>query len=410
MENFNEIIDLILKHLRQELTNDEEARLALWKQVPQNQQYFDEITNTAFLMPMADGFQKERENLDQAWERFASNGFPPVEMNSHAPKIIRLKWLRYAAVAASLIFMISVAYFVWVKPKQVNNEVTETPPPPKTDALPKSKMAVLILDDGTQVVLDSTKTGVMANQGNIKVTKEKNGMISYSPSSGGQADKIIYNTVFVPKGSDVVYLALSDGSKVWLNANSSIRYPVAFQDERRVEITGEAYFEIAQRYYESKKVPFIVSKGKVDVAVLGTHFNVNAYEDEGNVKVTLLEGSVKVESKINGQKSNVIIKPGEQAVLDDANLKVINNVNISQVMAWKNGKFVFSSTNIQQIMKQMERWYDLDATTYSSDDVREWKYTGEMSRYNNASKVLEFLKKVGGGKFEISGKKITISE
>nr|WP_236065503.1 FecR family protein [Niastella soli] len=235
----------------------------------------------------------------------------------------------------------------------------------------------------------------------MKVEKKDNGALSYSSDGLASSEKPLYNKVTVPKGSDVVYLQLSDETKVWLNAESSIRYPVAFKEnERKVEITGEAYFEVAK----SKGKRFVVSKGNMSVQVLGTKFNVNTYENEADIKVTLLEGSVKVQQ----EQSQKIIKPGEQAVVNGAKINVVSDVDLHQVMAWKEGRFVFNNTNIQLIMHQMERWYDLGPTQFENEAVKQWEFNGEISRYSNASKVLELLEKTGAVKFTVEGKKIVV--
>jgi ferric-dicitrate binding protein FerR (iron transport regulator) len=146
------------------------------------------------------------------------------------------------------------------------------------------------------------------------------------------------------------------------------------------------------------------------VVVLGTKFNVNAYENEENIKVTLLEGSVKVQSEAGSQIIEKKIKPGQQAILNKSTINVVDDVDIEQVMAWKDGKFVFNKTNIQGIMRQMERWYDLEPTRYSNDGVKQWAFNGEISRYNSASKVLQLLEKTGSVKFTVEGKKIVVSQ
>jgi ferric-dicitrate binding protein FerR (iron transport regulator) len=180
-------------------------------------------------------------------------------------------------------------------------------------------------------------------------------------------------------------------------------------DERNVEITGEAYFEVAKAPSNSpngglRKKVFIVSKGNLNVTVLGTKFDVNTYGNEDGIKVTLLEGSVKVQRKQLEQ----IIQPGQQAIVNEAKINVVSDVDLQQVMAWKDGKFVFNNTNIQMIMRQMERWYDLAPTRYENDAVKKWEFNGEISRYNNASKVLQLLEKTGSVKFTVEGRKIVV--
>jgi len=331
-----------------------------------------------------------------------------------------LTWWRYAAAAAVLVLFVSIGAYVWRKSRRPSAPaIVQTPLP--VDVKPITSHATLTLDNGTTIVLDSLKTGLLATQGNSKVVKQQNGVLSYSAGEHGATGKLIYNTVTVPKGSDVVYLQLADRSRVWLNAESSIRYPVAFnEEERRVEITGEAYFEVASSNsggaYGKPSTPnggkrsFIVSKGNMSVVVLGTKFNVNAYDNEENIKVTLLEGSVKVQSEAGNQVIEKKIKPGQQAVLNKSVIDIVNDVDIEQVMAWKDGKFVFNNSNIQLIMRQMERWYDLEPTRFQNVAVKQWAFNGEISRYSSASKVLQLLEKTGSVKFTVEGKKIVVSQ
>ncbi|HXS54891.1 MAG TPA: FecR domain-containing protein, partial [Hanamia sp.] len=190
-----------------------------------------------------------------------------------------------------------------------------------------------------------------------------------------------------------------DGSKVWLNAESSLTFPVAFPgEERKVEITGEAYFEVA--HDANKK--FIVTKGTTTVQVLGTHFNVNAYDDENSIKVTLLEGSVKVENVNN----KVIIKPGEQAqVGKDNGIKVVNDLDIQQVIAWQKGLFEFNHADLASIMRQVSRWYDVEVIY--DGKITEGKFGGGLSKSLPLSAVLKLME-ANGVKFQLEGKVLKV--
>jgi transmembrane sensor len=411
MQPLQQIAELIYKHITNELTEEERKELERWThQSDENQYFFSEVSDAVRVLKESTARQEELKavNVVQAWEKLHSMGLPEIKTED-PPRatVIRFHW-RKIAIAASILLCITAA--VWVlfpaaknrAPVVVQNKVTN-------DARPNTKVAILTLDDGKQINLDSLKNGVLAQQGNISVVRDKNGVIRYTYDGKQKSGTILYNTVSVPKGGDVVYLLLEDGSRVWLNAASSIRYPVVFDDnERKVEITGEAYFEVAKSLSAKKR--FIVSKGNMNVTVLGTKFNVNTYDNEESIKVTLLEGSVKVEEEAAGKKYEKTIKPGQQAVLNGSIISVLDDVDIKQVMAWKDGKFVFKNTNIQLIMRQMERWYDLEPTRYESSAVRQWEFNGEISRYNNASKLLELLEETGSIKFKIEGKKIVVSQ
>ncbi|MBX2922873.1 MAG: FecR domain-containing protein [Chitinophagaceae bacterium] len=309
------------------------------------------------------------------------------------------KW----TVAASIILMVGAGcYFFSLNKAKEQTEIVSVPVP-QDIAPPAANRAMITLANGHKVFLDSMANGSIAVQGNIKIVKDADGKLSYQASAKGEGQEEIYNTLYNPRGSKVIDIALADGSHVWLNAGSSLTYPVAFVGkERKVSITGEAYFEVTRNAAR----PFIVDRGKMSVRVLGTHFNVNAYDDETDIRVTLLEGSVKVSGTRNTASS--IIKPGEQAVFSQAKggaqIRVSDDVDVDEVMAWKNGKFQFGEkTDIQTIMRQISRWYDVEVE-YKGNVTG--LIGGSISRSANVSSVLEMLEKTGEVKFKIEGKKI----
>lgn len=418
MENFEELADLLYKHIREDLTAQESVRLQNWvQQSEKNRQFFDKASNSKILLENVNIKRESLQemDLDKAWQELKNLGWElPDEPEG---RVISFNWRRYAVAASLLIIALAGAY-LWLKP--VNKkpaEIATTPKEIKNDVLPNTKNAVLTLADGTTIILDSAQNGMLATQGETRVVKKANGQVVYEAGSSplGEAG-VRYNTITVPKGSDVVFITLADGSKVWMNAASSIRYPTTFAgNERKVEITGEAYFEVAKRVTATgAKQTFIVQKGNMQVDVLGTHFNVNTYEEEGNIKVTLLEGSVRVRSEAGGQKSEVL-KPGQQAVVKvsptggdlEGAIKVKQDANIEEVMAWKNGKFVFDNTSLEMIMRQIERWYDVEVSYEGNIKDQGITLTGRISRYSNASKVLDLLQ-TAGIHFMINGKKIII--
>lgn len=304
---------------------------------------------------------------------------------------------RWWAVAASIILALGLGgYFSFFNKGGKRNEIVKTKDPVSPDVkAPETNLAMITLSDGKKVYLDSMGNRQLALQGNVKVLRNADGHIVYE----GTAEAMEYNTLFNPRGSKVQPLTLSDGTKVWLNSESSIRFPTAFSgNERRVAVTGEAYFEVA---HDATK-PFYVSKGDLVVQVVGTHFNVNAYDDEGNIKVTLLEGSVKTAIS-NGQ--SVVLKPGQQAQVSSS-INVINDADLDEVMAWKNGKFIFGAkADIQTILRQIARWYDVEVGY--AGGVPKQRFGGEMPRTTNLSQVLEILK-TSGVRFSIEGRRVTI--
>jgi transmembrane sensor len=323
----------------------------------------------------------------------------------------KTNWFQGVAAAVIIIAISFSAYYIFSHRGAGAGIVTnsKTQPAVQDVAPPASTNAVLTLDNGTKIVLDSAQNGALAVQGNVKVVKLADGQISYTGTAG--SNEVTYNTLAVPRGSQVVSLTLADGSRVWMNAESSLRYPTAFVgDERKVEITGEAYFEVTPHPLplstngEGGKMPFIVKNGETEVEVLGTHFNVNAYDDESSTRVTLLEGSVKVKK---GNES-VTIKPNDQAEINkQGKISLIKNVDVEEVIAWKNGLFVFNNTELGSIMRQIGRWYDVDVQ-YSGAPAIEKHYSGYVPRLVNLSKVLHMLESAGGVEFTIDGKKITV--
>ena len=301
------------------------------------------------------------------------------------------------ATAAMLIIALGTAFFFKsnetsiVKEKQA--QVTESRF--KNDVAPGRDGAILTLADGSSIVLDSAQNGALAIQGSTEIIK-KDGQIVYNKIDN--PSEITYNTISTPNGRQY-NLLLADGSKVWLNATSSITFPTSFSgSERKVTVTGEVYFEVAH----NSKMPFIVQKGDMSVAVLGTHFNINAYDDEQTMNVTLLEGSVKVMDR-NTQN---IIKPGQQArVSREGAMSVASDVDTEEVMAWKNEIFKFKSTDIGILMRQLSRWYDVEVVYNKKVDDR---FFVEIPRNTNLSDILKALELTGRVRFEIEGKKIIV--
>jgi len=309
-------------------------------------------------------------------------------------KVVRIFpfWKRVAA-AAIIIMLGAGSYFLLFNNKNEKQEIAKATPPAEIINAPKSTKAVITLADGRKVSLDSLTSGSLAKEGTVNVIKTSDGKIVYD----GTSSSIQYNTLYNPRGSKVVSLTLNDGTTVWLNTESSLRYPVSFSgEERAVEITGEAYFEVA-------KVPgkkFVVTGNGVSTEVMGTHFNVNTYNDESSVKVTLLEGAVKVSK----DGSVGLLKPGQQAQVSSA-VKVVNGIDLEAVMAWKNGFFYFNNTSLQDLMKQLARWYDVEVVYTGNVSARE--FGGEISRESTLQEVVKVLLE-SNVKCKIAGKKLIV--
>jgi hypothetical protein len=312
-------------------------------------------------------------------------------------------WFRISAAAAVMLFVsITAFYFL----RQRNDSITaQTKDAAQQirDIPPGTNNAVLTLDNGTRIVLDSAADGTLAQQGGIKVLK-MNGQIAYDKTGNANLQAApIYNTITTARGNQYM-VVLADGTKVWLNAASSIRFPFYFKgNERRVAITGEAYFEVAKDATRPFRVEFNNESGeKGEIEVLGTHFNVNTYPDEEDIKTTLLEGSVKIKKGGNAE----VLSPGQQARLTSDAITIKNDVVLSQVMAWKDGFFVFDNSDIKMIMRQVARWYDVEVIFEGS--ILSEGFTGKVSRNVSLSKFLKVLE-LNDVHVKTEGRKIIIT-
>jgi len=310
--------------------------------------------------------------------------------------------LRRVAVAASIVFLLGLGtYFLLLNNKQkepvAKNDATEQQRF-KNDVKPGGNKAIITLADGSIVVLDSAANGMLTQQGGTKVIKLDNGEVAYTASNVDEG-KVLYNTISTPKGGQY-QLVLADGSKVWLNAASSLRFPAAFSgNERKVELSGEAYFEVAK----NAEMPFKVEVSGMEVAVLGTHFNINAYTDEADIKTTLMEGAIKLKKGNSSQ----LLSPGQQAQLNKKDeIKVIADADIEETMAWKNGQFIFTGNDIQTVMRRLEKWYDIEVE-YKGNVTKE-EFVGIISRNVNISQILKMLEKTHTVSFEIDGKRVIV--
>jgi ferric-dicitrate binding protein FerR (iron transport regulator) len=310
-----------------------------------------------------------------------------------------MSWKRVAAAAVVILFVLGAAY--WVIPKQNNEKITASiaaPGKQTAKILPGGNHAILTMADGSKIVLDSVQNGNIQS-GGATISKQ-GGVLVYDGSSPAKSATaaVAYNTLTTPRGGQYK-LILADGSKVWLNASSSLHFPTAFTGkERNVELTGEAYFEVAK----NKEKPFRVNVNGMQVEVLGTHFNVNAYADENSIKTSLLEGSVKIK---RGDVSG-LLKPGQQGILESNNNDLkIKEVNMDEVIAWKNGLFQFNGAGIKTIMLEISRWYNVEIVY--SGKVPQRSFVGKISRDAALPDVLKILE-LSNVKFNVIGRKIIV--
>jgi len=352
--------------------------------------------DTEHPLPVPGSFATSREELRK---RILENILSRTTHDPERERLVRrmrpLKWV----AAASVILLVAGVLFLGHRStpsKTAGNTLS-------ADIPPGSNKAVLTLANGSTILLDSAHTGTLAQQGNAAVVKTDSGKLAYRVVAGNKPTAIAYNELATPRGGQY-QLVLPDGTKVWLNAASSIRYPTAFTgSERKVEVTGEAYFEVHKNASQPFKVSF---PGKEVIEVLGTSFNVNAYKDEAAMKTTLLDGSIRVvEDPLVGVNTNkgkisVVLKPGQQAQLvvgantnNGDGLKMVRDVDVKQVVAWKNGQFQLGATDFSALMRQISRWYDVDIVY--EGQVPEKKFGGSINRNVNLSRLREVLHDYG---------------
>ncbi len=321
------------------------------------------------------------------------------------------QWIRYAA---AIIIIAGIGTYLWLTAGKKEKSLAFVQTDTSTDILPGTNKAVLTLSDGKKVELNSTISETI-NDGSLSI-QNNSGALIYSQtrtSTSGEAfgeakedrsarSTVLYNTMTTPRGGQY-QLTLSDGTRVWLNATSSIRYPAVFSGSRReVTITGEAYLEVAR----NKAIPFLVSiPGQSTIEVLGTSFNVNAYENEPATKTTLVDGKIRV---ITGSQSSLLL-PGNQAVIDQNNPAQVIHVqpaDIAQSLAWKNGAFNFDKLTVMEAMRQISRWYDVDVKI--GNGLENKRFMGSVQRDLTLSELLHVLDGIGAH-FKLEGRTITVS-
>lgn len=348
----------------------------LWQHVPREDLFFSEETSEQLLQSILR--QQEQYPAEKV----------PARSN-------RKKWL----AAAALVISFSIAGYFLFSGTADHSPVKPAVSDASSIIMPGGDKAVLTLEDGSAIVLDGTGNGNLATQGNTNIMKI-DGQVIYSNATAKDLSRsLTFNTLTTPKGGQF-QLTLADGTKVWMNAASSLRYPTNFTgDERIVELKGEAYFEVAK----NPSKPFRVLLPGMNVEVLGTHFNIMAYENESTIKTTLLEGAVKV----NSGAYQASLLPGQQAELGSGKgFAVMNEVDLEQVVAWKNGYFQFNRDGLDVVMRQIERWYDVSVGFEGS--IPDRQFGGKISRSSNIDDVLRVLE-LSKVSFRIEGKKIIVT-
>lgn len=396
------ISDLIAKHLNDELNDQEKQELDKWvQQSEDHRRFFRQFTDEKALASTLTEYETSKDIVySKIKEAVSFNG----QANK---KIINIRWFnlrRFTAVAASLLILVGA--FVWWNIHEKRSRIAETTVAQTIrNSQPASQGAVLKLADGKEIVLDDAVDGAVANQGNTRITKQ-GGLLSYAGNNA--ADSVLYNTLSTPKGK-IYQLLLPDSSKAWLNAASSIRFPTAFNGPKRsVEVTGEVYFEVKK----DAEMPFHVTVSqRATIDVLGTSFNINAYANEKILRTTLLTGSVRIQiPEQEGHGNGVVLKPGQQAQIKQVHvvqsITVVHNANIKNVMGWKDGYFNLDDLTLEELMREVERWYDVEVVFEKGIPVK--TFFGKVSRNLSLLDFMDGLKD-WGVRFKLEGRKLTIT-
>jgi len=377
-----------------ELTAVEQEELSRWlAEDEQNRLWKEQLSNADYVSDLLESYRTYEKNVEASLQSFHIQHF-----GDRPERTIRgTVWMKRGWAAAAVLVPL-IAASIWMAGKYLRRPVqTQNVAAVAPDIRPGRNAATLTLSNGNRILLDTGMSGQLLQKGGLRINY-KEGKVAYQAGNPADAD-IAYNTLSTARGGEY-QLVLPDGTKVWLNAASSLRYPTAFNaNERRVELTGEAYFEVAGK----KNQPFLVTVGAMNVRVLGTEFDIMAYPEEGRKATTLVQGAVKVENGNEAQRLEV----GEQAIVtEDRALSVASHVNVESVIAWKSGFFQFSHMDIKTMMREIARWYDVEIV-YQREDLS-GEYGGRISRKLNLSELISLLEGNGVGHFKMEGRKLTV--
>nr|WP_121273528.1 FecR family protein [Pedobacter schmidteae] len=394
MKNTAELNILFQKYLIQNCSPEEVKQLLDYFGTAQADQEWLELAIEKILDEQLDDAAELaiQEKLDIGFQQILTKRNEAAKKQVSQLRLQYTKW----AIAASLFLVVGMALFHFIKSPEKNIQLVH-----HSELKPGADRARLTLADGTVIDLEQAANGKLSNKEGTTVTKTADGRLVYDTKTGkNENDRVAYHTLVTPRGGQYKII-LPDGSAAWLNAASSLRFPTYFAGkERRVELRGEGYFEVKKNATQ----PFVVTASGQEVTVLGTHFNINAYQESNTIKTTLLEGAVRI-SKGN---SNCLLAPGEAAYLNNGNNKIaiLKNVDTDAAIAWKDGRFSFDETNIKDAMQQIARWYDVDIVY--DGDFSNVELTGVISRGTNAEQVLKLFKGMHQIDYIIKGRSITI--
>ncbi|MGN6416977.1 MAG: FecR family protein [Pseudobacter sp.] len=397
-----QLIGLLTGHLRDDLTDQDQEQLNNWIDASErNRLLFESIDDEEQLRSLVLlYFQEKTENNEELILQKIRTGMSTLPAITPVRKMPSLwKWVAAVAVVTAGIGF----YFLDIRENKKEGTLAGN----SAEILPGKEGAILTLADGTKMVLDTLGNGVIASENGTQVLLQ-NGSLSYAQNATeGEA---VTNVLSTPKGRQF-RLVLPDGTKVWMNAASSLRYPTIFSgNKRQVRVTGEVFFEVAPNHLQ----PFLVDiDNKAQVEVLGTQFNVNAYSNEKNIRTTLVDGSIRIRAGAGYDTSSFkVMKPGEQAqssLSEQANLqgvKVVNNVNIEKVIAWKKGLFNFEDASLEEVLRQIERWYDIEVV-YEKGIIPDIIFGGKFSNDVSLEGMLRSLKE-SEVNFRMEGRKLIV--
>lgn len=391
MQKDQTIIDfeIIWKKINHSITEDEERFLNKWlNESPSHQRYMD---NAMQYYLEGSAFDDSKTISEKVWKALV---FSETKKRNHTSR-----WIIALSAAVIAIFLL-MNYLLPDRKLEMERFAIEK----AAQIKPGTNKALLILNDGTAHDL-TTSNDLLLNEGG-SVIKSEGTKLTYSKEEAVIKEKEIkYNTLSIPRGGEF-FLKLSDGTKVWLNSETVIRYPVQFSGkERRVELMGEAFFEVAH----NAKVPFIVESGEQSVKVLGTEFNISSYKEDPLIYTTLVQGSVEVCFK-NMPEIKQTLAPGEQSSINKLEAQILKHVvEPYKFVAWKEGRFIFDDKNLGEIMKTLSKWYNVEVI-FASEELRNYRFTGDLKRYADFGEVLKKIGKTNEVNFIIEKNKITIRQ
>ncbi|EDM35837.1 putative anti-sigma factor [Pedobacter sp. BAL39] len=375
--DYSKARDLIKKHLSGKSSEQEDAVLESW--------YIQATENAEAPLAVLDYDQIEKEILGRLRQ-------------NQQPVLKRPVWIRIASTAAAMLILGMMVFFIR------NPQRKDDHPVYSHDFAPATGENILTLSDGRKIVLNDSANPEIAKESGVNISGGKDGHLIYRITENADSRDNQQNTLHTGNGQNYKII-LQDGTTVWLNARSSLSYPVSFNaaGERIVKLSGEAYFEV----HKNARSPFKVITETEEVRVLGTHFNLKAYPGQAVRQTTLLEGSIEV-SNLGRPGLKKTLKPGQQ-LSSDNNLSVVTEVDADDAIAWKEGLFYFNDQRLDVIMQDISRWYNVPVV-FSDESVKSILYSGTISRYSNVSQILSKIEQMGAVKFRISADKITVSE